>query len=393
MYDNTFKNATRAKLIGVLPEGAYGGIPFPIPETGAEVIWNHLLRWRGTSYQWTATQYALTADGQRVMTTDSVFDFQMPYYFQDGSPEEFAKTGVYGMMRLINVGPPIRAGEAIVRRDVLSGYDQGWVYLTGQRRVRKLPNPQCCDAPTFFSNGLMFYDEIETWAGRLDRFDWKLVGKQEMYIPYNGNRLLQPKTDAEVMAKHFLNPAMCAESCTASGWSTPRCGGANATRCTAAATTVTRTPGSVCWATAGTPTTSYGGRCGRRPSLRLTCPARSSSRWGSPTCCRTLRSSATCLTARLLRSSSCRATRTECSRAMRWRAKACAETQREARTINVAVIETRRTITHWTRANFGRSRSAIESCDRPEWDPLQSVGFAQSRCTAHHYPTPVDQTT
>ncbi|HWH84134.1 MAG TPA: DUF1329 domain-containing protein, partial [Burkholderiaceae bacterium] len=44
VYDNTLKNATRAKMVGDLPEGAYGGIPFPIPKTGAEVMWNHQLR-------------------------------------------------------------------------------------------------------------------------------------------------------------------------------------------------------------------------------------------------------------------------------------------------------------------------------------------------------------
>jgi hypothetical protein len=205
LYDNTFKNATRAKLIGDVPEGAYGGIPFPIPKTGAEVIWNHLLRWRGTSWQYTTTQYELTADGVPVMTTDGVFDFQMPYYFQDGSPEQFAKTGEYWMFRIINVGPPIHAGEATVGRRVLSGNDQTWAYITGKRRARKLPN-SCCDTLSPGTANLMSMDEIETWTGRIDRFDWNLVGKKEMYIPYNGNRLLQPKTDAEVMSKHFLNP-------------------------------------------------------------------------------------------------------------------------------------------------------------------------------------------
>ncbi|MNO03588.1 hypothetical protein D3C81_2243460 [compost metagenome] len=55
MYDYTKKNATSAKLSrdsdGYYPEGAYGGVPFPIPQTGAEVLWNHLLRWRGTSFR------------------------------------------------------------------------------------------------------------------------------------------------------------------------------------------------------------------------------------------------------------------------------------------------------------------------------------------------------
>ena len=68
VYDNTFKNATRAKLSGDLVEGAYGGIPFPEPKNGSEVMWNHILRWRGTSWQFQVTQYQLTADGKAVLT-------------------------------------------------------------------------------------------------------------------------------------------------------------------------------------------------------------------------------------------------------------------------------------------------------------------------------------
>ncbi len=206
VYDNTIKNATRAKLNGDLVEGAYGGIPFPIAKTGAEVIWNHLLRWRGTSWQFIVNQYQLTTDGKAVLTTEGTGDQQMPYYFQDGTPEQFAKSNEYWLIRLINSGPPIRAGEAITGRVNIDGSkDQAWVYLTGQRRVRKLPNP-CCDTPTPATAGVMTFDEVETWTGRIDHFDWKLSGKKEMYIPYNGNRLLQPKTDAEVVGQHHLNP-------------------------------------------------------------------------------------------------------------------------------------------------------------------------------------------
>jgi len=206
VYENTFKNATRARLEGDLVEGAYGGIPFPIPQNGAEVMWNHILRWRGSSWQFHITQYHLLATGKAVMTTEGMADQQMPYYFEDGSLEQFAKSNDYWLINLLNSGPPIRAGEAIVGRENIDGSkSQAWVYLTGQRRVRKLPNA-CCDTPTPATAGLMSFDEIETWQGRLDRFDWKLLGKQEMYIPYNGNRLLQPETDAAVLSPHHLNP-------------------------------------------------------------------------------------------------------------------------------------------------------------------------------------------
>jgi len=204
VYDNTFKNATRAKMSGEFPEGAYGGIPFPIAKTGAEVMWNHILRWRAPAVQFAVTQYQVTVDGKSVLTTDGALDQQMPYYFQDGSPEAFAKQSEYWMIRLLNIGPPIRAGEAIVGRVNLDGAkDQAWVYLTGQRRVRKLPNP-CCDTPTPATAGVMSFDEIETWTGRLDRFDWKLAGKKELFVPYNNNKLFAVK-DADVLGK-YPNP-------------------------------------------------------------------------------------------------------------------------------------------------------------------------------------------
>ena len=49
VYDNTFKNATRAKTVdaGHGIQGAWSGIPFPIPKDGYEAIWNHRLAWKG----------------------------------------------------------------------------------------------------------------------------------------------------------------------------------------------------------------------------------------------------------------------------------------------------------------------------------------------------------
>lgn len=206
VYDNSFKNATRARLENDRVAGAYGGVPFPIPGNGAEVMWNHLLRWRGASWQFHTNMYLLTADGKAVVTTDGVGDQQMPYYLPDGSPEQFDAHGGFWQVRLVNDGPPIRAGEALVgESNVDPAKARAHVYLTGQRRVRKLPNP-CCDTPTPAAAGVMSFDEIEVFTGRLDRFDWKLLGKKEMIVPYNSNRLLQPKTDAEVLDKHHLNP-------------------------------------------------------------------------------------------------------------------------------------------------------------------------------------------
>jgi len=208
VYDNSFKNATQAKIVdssaGPIPSGAYGGVPFPIPKIGVEVMWNSLLRWRAEAWHVDFTGYTTTPEGKRVLVQDSGNDYLMPYYNPQGSADKF--NGEYWMVRSINTGPAIRAGEAITGREQLNGDKTSvWVYMPGQRRVRKLPNA-CCDTPTPFSAGIVSFDEVEGYDGRMDRFDWKLVGKQEMLIPYNSNRSLVPSKDADLVGEHHLNP-------------------------------------------------------------------------------------------------------------------------------------------------------------------------------------------
>jgi hypothetical protein len=208
VYDATARNATAASLVdggaGPQPQGAYGGAPFPIPRSGAEVMWNHKLAWRGSAWYWEFRGYQLSSDGRWVLAIDAANDQTMPYYFKDGSAEKFG--GEYWQVRSLTRGPAIRAGEAITGRlNLDESKTSSWVYLTGQRRVRKLPNA-CCDTPTPFSAGITTFDEVEVFTSRLDRFDWKLVGKKEVFIPYNSNRTHQPDKDTAVLGARFLNP-------------------------------------------------------------------------------------------------------------------------------------------------------------------------------------------
>jgi len=206
VYDNTFKNATQVQLVetpfGPRPKGPLGGMPFPIPKTGEEVIWNHLVSWRGEAFHLDFQSILVTAAGQKVPTTDGMMDMDNTYY---NKTADAPRDDPYYTVRLINAGPPIRAGEAIVGRINSVGDDQAWVYLTGQRRVRKLPNP-CCDTPSPSSAGVMSFDDIDVFAGRIDRFDWKIIGKKEIYIPYNDNKFLQPDKSDDVLLARHLNP-------------------------------------------------------------------------------------------------------------------------------------------------------------------------------------------
>jgi hypothetical protein len=203
VYDNTFKNATTARLEGNVLKGAFGGIPFPIPKTAEEMMANNDLHWRGEAWQNDFRGYLGTANGQRVLSVEATGDWQMPYYAQ-GQQDKFS--GDYWLIRLVNSGPPVRAGEALVGRQNLDGdKTAAWVYLTGQRRVRKLPNA-CCDTPTPATSGVASFDEVDVFNGRTDRFTWKIVGKQELLIPYNSNRLHTPTKDSDVLLPNHFNP-------------------------------------------------------------------------------------------------------------------------------------------------------------------------------------------
>lgn len=207
VYDNTFKNATDAKLVkgGFSVEGAYGGIPFPIPKDGNEAMWNHMLRWQGEAYSFEFSAYNGTTAGKTSLASTNNAYYQFPYYLQNGR-DSF--NGIYRQLKINPTAPPLQAGQSILTLDPLDQQAEGrptWQYLTGQRRTRKLPNA-AYDTPSFVTSGQMNYDEVYLFEGPMDRYDWKLVGKKELIVPYNNNKNLQPTSNEAVLGAHFLNP-------------------------------------------------------------------------------------------------------------------------------------------------------------------------------------------
>jgi hypothetical protein len=206
VYDNTFLNATRAKLVtgkeGIMPEGAYGGTPFPIPHNGAEIMWNYNLRWKSAYHQFYQS-YIGTADGKRVLLSDATLDQDQPYYFKV-KPKNY--DGTYLRLKIVDTGPPIRTGEGLLVYTVIDdSKSQGWVYLVGQRRVRMTPDPRY-DTPAPATAGLSGVDDVGSFSGPTGKFNYKILGKKEMYIPYNMNKLLVPNKSLDVVGPHFMNP-------------------------------------------------------------------------------------------------------------------------------------------------------------------------------------------
>jgi len=206
VYDNTFKNATRANTpnTGDTVEGAYGGAPFPIPKTGSEVMWNHVLRWNGEAALMPERSYVIGSDGKLVLASEAINEFNFPFNYKDGSPEK--NNGEFWNDYQTTKAPSFKSGESLLFRDQMKVGDgrQAWQYLVGQRRVRRAPTLGY-DTPNPVNSGADMVDQAFIFNGYQDKYQWKLIGKKEMYIPYNMNSFFLQK-DADVIGPKHLNP-------------------------------------------------------------------------------------------------------------------------------------------------------------------------------------------
>jgi hypothetical protein len=192
VYDAIRANLTRAEPA---PEGiryglrgAVGGIPFPIPENGYEIVWNHLLAYWGPAREDYIQNYFMSANGTLELTNQyrEIVDF--PYYYPDATPDGFG--AYYFKRREVSDAPEALAGRGYLSwqsSNVAHDHPQAWQYLPHERRVRKSPTLSY-DTPTPDGAGIESFDDYYIFSGSPDRYAFKLVGKQEMYIPYNNNR-------------------------------------------------------------------------------------------------------------------------------------------------------------------------------------------------------------
>jgi hypothetical protein len=185
-YEMTIKNGSTAKLAengeGVLD--AAEGFPFPFPENAYELIWNHKLKYKGTGGVRYNTQIAPTASGKFSVTV--IREELLGLYYKEGvTLEDINNILLYFFQEVES--PARLAGNILLVHETLNQIvlpRQAWVYNPGQRRVRRAPNV-AYDNPGTASDGLRTNDMTDMFNGALDRFDWKITGKQEMYVPYN----------------------------------------------------------------------------------------------------------------------------------------------------------------------------------------------------------------
>lgn len=212
VYDATKVNALNAELLegGNGLKGASFGIPFPIPKSGVEAIWNHTLRFRGEAIQRNGGQAAVTAGGDfNVIGFDE--QLMIKYSAPGVTPESLAQDNILFKFKQAVTKPARLAGTALLVHETLDQVKQprqAWTYNTGQRRVRRAPNI-AYDAPGTQADGLRTTDDFDMFNGSPNRYDWELKGKKELYVAYNNYALHSGDvTYEQILQPGHINPEL-----------------------------------------------------------------------------------------------------------------------------------------------------------------------------------------
>lgn len=191
IMEETGENATRSELIkdGNGLANYKDATPFPIPQNGLEVIWNHITRYRGGSVQRNIGQVTPTANGAYSVVK---FQDELAYrtYLEDYSSDKNPNVLFYFKQAI--TAPARLAGNVLLVHETLDQVAdprRAWVYNAGQRRVRRAPQV-AYDGPGTASDGMRTSDNLDMFNGAPDKYNWELVGKKEMYIPYNSYKLV-----------------------------------------------------------------------------------------------------------------------------------------------------------------------------------------------------------
>ena len=209
VYDSIARNATRAHAaqegiqFGV--EGAAGGIPFPVPKNGTEAVWNHLLAYWGPARELRLLTYVVSANGAKTLTTSYREWADFPYYYPDATPASYG--GYYFKTLHIDDGPANKAGEGYLNWqpiDTAKYPFAAWRLLPDEHRVRRGPSLSY-DIPDPDASGFQNLDEYYVFFGGPDRYTFRILGKKEMYVPYNNNHLYS-RAPNELLGTHHANP-------------------------------------------------------------------------------------------------------------------------------------------------------------------------------------------
>ena len=210
VYDETKKNVTRAKLTqdGNKVVGARIGVPFPIPQNALEVYWNHNFHWQGHRYHAVTSGANVYPNGSRTKIIRE--DWRYNFYADPQGPnakhenDQFHWMGVWKAPARFN-------GSGFSMFNTIDQVDEprnGVMFNPNTRKImRATPNAVTYDGPLSTADGLRKNHNMFVFSGSPDRYDWKLLGKKRMIVPYNAYKASATTTPRDgFLTPNHLNP-------------------------------------------------------------------------------------------------------------------------------------------------------------------------------------------
>lgn len=183
------------------------GVAFPIPASGLEAIWNHMTRFRGGALERTFVQVPVQANGS--FTPVKINEkMSWPTYLNDNKSDQ--DNILFYFVQEVQAPARLTGNVLLVHETVnqITQPRQAWTYNAGQRRVRRAPQI-AYDAPGTATDGQRTTDNLDMFNGAPDRYDWKLIGKQELYIPYNNFKLADRGLEyKDILQQGHMNPEL-----------------------------------------------------------------------------------------------------------------------------------------------------------------------------------------
>ncbi|MEN0105491.1 MAG: DUF1329 domain-containing protein [Pseudomonas sp.] len=206
-----YLDESRANLSKVsLAQNGYGvqgynyGVAFPQPTEALEVMWNHLTRFRGGSVQ---RQFASATVQENGDFTSVTYDALTA--FRERVSDLEPNSNLLFFNRILTTSPSRYAGEVTLVQEPINQVIEprsAWQYIPGQRRVRRAPTV-AYDSSARYSFGQVVSDSVDGYNGAPDRYDWKLIGKQELLVGYNAYRLASKALKySDILKPGYLNP-------------------------------------------------------------------------------------------------------------------------------------------------------------------------------------------
>lgn len=190
VYDKLRENAVTAELLdnGNGVRNTIMTSPFPIPQNGLEVIWNHILRYRGEQVAFRSASATPSVDGSfNPIVTE--YDYFIAYSEPGAELADIDNKIFY--LKTETISPPSLAGSITLVHETLDQVRSprlAWRYESGSRRLRRSPNLAYeTDMPN--SSSLRSVDQKDMYNGAPNQYDWNLLGKREIYVPYNAYEL------------------------------------------------------------------------------------------------------------------------------------------------------------------------------------------------------------